>query len=85
MYYDNLMNRRKITTGGQISLPAAVRSRWGTKSVAVEDLGDHVVVRPLPDDPIAAARGALKGKLSKSASLRARARKDEAGAEVRRR
>lgn len=75
---------RKITTGGQISLPATVRSRWGTKSVAVEDRGDHVVVRPLPDDPIAAARGALKGKIGSTAALRAKARKDEAAAERRR-
>lgn len=78
------MKLRKITTGGQISLPATVRSRWGTKLVAVEDLGDHVVVRPLPDDPIAAARGALKGKIGSTAALRARARKDEAAAEHRR-
>ena len=74
---------RKITTGGQISLPASVRSRWGTKVVTVEDLGDHVVVRPLPDDPIAAARGALKEDVSTKA-LRETARKDETAAESRR-
>lgn len=78
------MKLRKITTGGQISLPANVRSRWGTKAVAVEDLGDHLVVRPMPDDPISAARGALRGKLTNTASLRAKARKDEAAAEARR-
>jgi bifunctional DNA-binding transcriptional regulator/antitoxin component of YhaV-PrlF toxin-antitoxin module len=78
------MKLRKITTGGQISLPASVRSRWGTKAVAVEDLGDHVVVRPMPDDPISAARGALKGRLHKTGSLREKARKDEAAAEERR-
>lgn len=65
-------------------MPATVRSRWGTRSVAVEDLGDHVVVRPLPDDPIAAARGALKGKIGSTAALRDKARKDEAAAERRR-
>lgn len=52
--------------------------------MAVEDRGDHVVVRPLPDDPIAAARGALKGKIGSTAALRAKARKDEAAAERRR-
>ena len=77
------MKLRKITTGGQISLPASVRSRWGTKVVAVEDLGDHVVVRPLPDDPIAAARGALKEGVS-TGVLRETAREDEAAAERRR-
>jgi AbrB family looped-hinge helix DNA binding protein len=77
------MKVRKITTGGQISLPAAVRSRWGTKAVTVEDLGDHVVVRPVPDDPIAAVRGAVKERVSTDA-LRRTARKDEAAAESRR-
>jgi predicted nucleic acid-binding protein len=38
--------------GGQISLPAAVRRRWGTSVAAVEDHGDSVVVRPIPDDPM---------------------------------
>jgi bifunctional DNA-binding transcriptional regulator/antitoxin component of YhaV-PrlF toxin-antitoxin module len=79
-----IMKIRKITTGGQISLPATIRSRWGTKSVAVEDLGDHVVVRPMPDDPIVAARGALEKKIGSTASLRAKARKDEVTAEERR-
>lgn len=78
------MKLRRITTGGQISLPASVRNRWGTRSVAVEDLGDHLVVRPMPDDPISAARGALRGKLGNTAALRAKARKDEATAEARR-
>jgi hypothetical protein len=52
--------------------------------VAVEDFDDHVVIRPLPNDPIAAARGALKGKLGSTASLRATARQDEAAAQERR-
>jgi len=51
--------------------------------VRVEDHGDHVVIRPLPDDPIAAARGALKGRID-TAKLRAEAREDEAAAEARR-
>jgi bifunctional DNA-binding transcriptional regulator/antitoxin component of YhaV-PrlF toxin-antitoxin module len=78
------MDRRKITAGGQISLPAAVRNRWRTRSVAVEDLGDRVIVRPLPDDPIAAARGALKGKVGSTTALRAKARRDEGATEARR-
>jgi len=82
--YNLIMKQQKITTSGQVSLPAAARHRWGTKTVAVEDLGDRVVFRPLPDDPIAAARGALKGRLVSTAELRAKARKDEADAEARR-
>jgi hypothetical protein len=66
-----------------VSLPAAVRRRWKTKNVRVEDHGDYVVVRPLPDDPVAAARGALKERID-TAKLRAEAREDEASAEARR-
>ena len=51
----------KITTSGQVSLPAPVRKRWGAAQVVIEDHGDCVVVRPLPDDPIAAACGSLRG------------------------
>jgi hypothetical protein len=49
----------------------------------VEDNGDHLVVRPVPDDPVAAARGALKGRIGPSEKLRARARADERAAEER--
>lgn len=78
------MKMRKITAGGQISLPAGVRRRWQTRSVAVEDLGDRVVIRPLPNDPILAARGAMKDRTGFSTALRAKARSDEAAAEDRR-
>jgi bifunctional DNA-binding transcriptional regulator/antitoxin component of YhaV-PrlF toxin-antitoxin module len=77
------MKKAKITTGGQVSVPAEVRRRWQTNVVALEDLGDRLVLRPLPPDPIAAARGALEGRIS-SAGLRERARSDEAAAERRR-
>jgi bifunctional DNA-binding transcriptional regulator/antitoxin component of YhaV-PrlF toxin-antitoxin module len=51
------MQRLKITSGGQVSIPAAVRRRWGTNTVMAEDRGDHLVLRPVPDDPVAAAHG----------------------------
>ncbi len=77
------MKLRRITRGGQISLPADVRRRWNTARVGVEDLGDRLVITPLPDDPITAARGALEGRIS-SVGLRPQARKDETAAEARR-
>ena len=73
----------RVTPAGQISLPAPVRKRWDTRTVSVEDHGDHVVVRPLPPDPIAAARGSLRGAVD-VAKLREQARADEAAAESRR-
>ena len=78
------MKLQRVTAGGQISLPAEVRHRWGANVVAVEDLGDHLVVRPLPTDPIAAASGALAGRLGPTDDLRAEAREDEAAADARR-
>jgi hypothetical protein len=61
-----------------VSLPADVRRRWATQTVDVEDCGDHVILRPLPDDPIEAARGALAGRAGSTADLRRRARADDA-------
>jgi len=75
----------KITSGGQISIPSAIRKRWNTSTLTFEDLGDRIVLKPAPDDPIAAARGALKGVLPMtSEQLRAEARAAEATAERRR-
>lgn len=53
------MKRLKISSGGQVSVPAAVRHRWKTRTLVADDRGDHLILRPAPDDPIEAARGAL--------------------------
>ena len=78
------MELLKVTRAGQLSLPARIRRRWGTRRVAIEDRGDSVVLRPIPDDPIEAARGALKGRIPSSEAIRARAREDERRAAARR-
>jgi AbrB family looped-hinge helix DNA binding protein len=49
----------KISKGGQISIPAPIRKRWGTQTVTLDDQGDQIVLEPAPDDPIAAAAGSL--------------------------
>ena len=80
-----IMKTAKITRGGQISIPSSIRRRWNTSTLTMEDLGDRVVLKPAPDDPIAAARGALAGALSMSSGkLRKAAREAEAVAERRR-
>ena len=78
------MEQLKITSAGQLSLPARIRRRWGAQRVALEDRGDSVVLRPIPDDPIEAAAGALKGRIRSTEQLRARARADERRAVERR-
>ena len=74
----------KVTTSGQVSLPAPVRKRWGTAQVVIEDEGDRVVVRPLPDDPIAAACGSLKRRGVASQATRVRERAAETARQRRR-
>lgn len=76
----------KISKGGQISIPATIRHRWGTSTVALEDHGDRIVLQPAPDDPIAAAEGALAEEFGgiDLKRLRQIAREDELAAEARR-
>ncbi|HTD57307.1 MAG TPA: AbrB/MazE/SpoVT family DNA-binding domain-containing protein [Solirubrobacteraceae bacterium] len=54
-----MTKRLVISSGGQVSVPAAVRKRWRTRTVLAEDRGDHIVLRPVPDDPVSAAVGAF--------------------------
>lgn len=51
-----------ISRNGQVSIPAETRSRWKTRHVVVVDLGDHVVMRPLVDDPEAELEGKYRGR-----------------------
>ena len=70
-----------VSRGGQVSIPAAIRHRWDTDSLVLEDRGDEVVLRPLPRDPVSAAIGSLplpRGVTSED--MRARARREDAGA-----
>jgi len=54
-----MKKRMKISRGGQVSIPAPIRQRWGTTTVTLDDQGDQIVLKPAPDDPIAAAAGAF--------------------------
>jgi bifunctional DNA-binding transcriptional regulator/antitoxin component of YhaV-PrlF toxin-antitoxin module len=85
MEYPHDMRRVKLSKGGQISVPAAIRHRWGGSTIALEDHGDHVVLRPAPDDPIAAARGDLKDVVGEvtSEEMRREARAEDAELERR--
>jgi bifunctional DNA-binding transcriptional regulator/antitoxin component of YhaV-PrlF toxin-antitoxin module len=78
----------RISRGGQVTVPAPVRRRWGTDRIAVEDRGDHLVLRPLPD-PIEAFEGfaadAAAAQGLRSEDLRARARAEDRAVGRRRR
>ena len=58
----NMKKRMKISKGGQVSIPAPIRKRWGTTTVTLEDRGEEIVLKPAPDDPVAAAAGAFAGE-----------------------
>ena len=77
----------RISKGGQISIPAAIRNRWGTQTLVLEDQGNRLVIEPAPDDPIAAAEGALADEFGRvdARRLRRAARASDRTAEARRR
>ena len=81
------MKQARISRGGQISVPAAIRRRWNTDRVLVDDRGDEFVIRPLAEDPIAAARGFLKPMANEegpsSEGARQQTRDEEADADWR--
>jgi len=79
-----VMKPTTISKGGQISIPAAVRRRWRTRQLIVEDQGDALVLRPIPADPIGAAVGALAGPGPDGTEIRALVREEEANADDRR-
>lgn len=72
-----------ISQGGQVSIPADVRRRWGTTRVSVEDRGDSLVLRPIPADPIGAAMGSLAGPGPTSDEMMRMMREEERLAEER--
>jgi AbrB family looped-hinge helix DNA binding protein len=71
----------KATTKGQVVIPADLRKRFnikkGTRLAISEGEGKVILVRPVPDDPIEASRGILKGKTSLVKALLKDRREDE--------
>lgn len=53
--------RAKVTSSGQVSLPAELRHRWAAGAVLVIDRGEYAIVRPVPADPVAALKGTHSG------------------------
>ena len=49
----------KITSSGQVSIPADIRRRWNVTRLRMVDHGDHVTFEPIPDNPWEAAIGAF--------------------------
>ncbi len=78
------VSQAKVTSNGQVSLPAALRRRWHVDKVLVVDLGDYAIVRPIPDDPVAALHGAHAGPGPTTEEVRAAERAAESDSGSRR-
>jgi AbrB family looped-hinge helix DNA binding protein len=67
------MTISKATIKGQVIIPAQLRKKFniqkGTRLAIMEGEGQVIVIKPLPDDPVAASRGMLKGKSSLTKAL----------------
>lgn len=58
------MDVNKISSKGQIVIPVALREKYGLKansSIRVLEIDGHIAVIPIPEDPIKAAKGMLRG------------------------
>jgi bifunctional DNA-binding transcriptional regulator/antitoxin component of YhaV-PrlF toxin-antitoxin module len=73
----------KVSSNGQVSIPADARTRWHSERVVVVDLGDRVVIRPLPDEPLAPLVGKYGGVGSTTDQARRAARAEDADRERR--
>ncbi len=77
----------KTSSKGQIVIPKVVREKLGItpgKKVMLRVVGDHAEMTPVPDDPIKAAKGILKGGPSLSKQLLAERKRDNKTDEKRR-
>jgi len=61
---------------GASSSGADTRSRWKARRVVVVDLGDRVVMRPLPDDAIEGLEGKYRKEGPTTDQARRRARRE---------
>ena len=72
----------KATIKGQVVIPAELRKKYnikkGSKVNIYEGEGNVIIIKPLPEDPIEASKGMLKGKTSLLKAL-LRDREEEAG------
>ena len=62
----------KISSKGQIVIPKEVRDELGItsgKKLLFRVVGKHAEITPLPDDPVKAMRGILKGGRSMAKEL----------------
>ena len=70
----------KTSSKGQVVIPKEVRDKLGIgpgSRMVIRVVGNHAELFPLPDDPIAALRGTLKGGASMADELLEERMKDD--------
>lgn len=72
----------KVTSSGQMSLPAVMRNRWQVHRVLVVDRGDYAIVRPIPEDIPKALRGRFVDDGPTSEQMRSDERRQDAERET---
>ena len=73
----------KVSSNGQVSIPAEVRTRWKseqwtTERVVIADLGDYIVMRPMSEDPFKELVGKYPGKGPSTDEMRRMDREEDA-------
>ena len=69
----------KTSSKGQVVIPKEIRKKLGItpgKRLLFRVVEEHAEITPLPDDPITAMRGVLKGRKSLAKELLAERKKD---------
>lgn len=67
----------KVSRNGQVSIPAETRNRWHAERVVVVDLGDRLVIRPLPADSVGELVGKYADRGPSTSRSRTTARADD--------
>ena len=67
----------KVTSAGQVSIPAEVRRRWATTRVRITDLGDRLVIEPEPVNPFDQLLGIFAGPGPTADEMREQSRREE--------
>jgi AbrB family looped-hinge helix DNA binding protein len=76
-------HRMKVSSNGQISIPAEIRARWKADRVVVVDMGDYIMVSPISDTTLDELVGKYAGRGPNTDELRREDREEEAEEEER--
>ena len=68
----------KVSSNGQVSIPAEVRARWNAERVVVADMGDYIAMRPMSENPLEELVGKYPGQGPSTDEMRRMDREEDA-------